>query len=205
LSIDYRIIPIQEAVEGLETVLHPHFLGTEPNVAEENIQARARGTLLMALSNKFGWMVLSTGNKTELALGYCTLYGDMSGGLAVISDLSKSDVYALAKWVNFENPGRIPEGSISKPPSAELAPDQVDPFDYNVVSPLVDAIVEDRKSPAELINDGSDSVLVNSIYRRIQINEYKRRQAAPGLRVSSKAFGAGRRIPIVNHFKGKNK
>ena len=150
-------------------------------------------------------MVLSTGNKTELALGYCTLYGDMSGGLAVISDLSKSDVYALAKWVNFENSGRIPEGSISKPPSAELAPDQVDPFDYNVVSPLVDAIVEDRKSPAELINDGSDSDLVNSIYRKIQINEYKRRQAAPGLRVSSKAFGAGRRIPIVNHFKGKNK
>jgi len=205
LSIDYRILPIQEAVEGLETVLHPHFLGTEPNVAEENIQARARGNLLMALSNKFGWMVLSTGNKTELALGYCTLYGDMSGGLAVISDLSKSDVYALAKWVNFENSGRIPEGSISKPPSAELAPDQVDPFDYNVVSPLVDAIVEDRKSPAELINDGSDSELVNSIYRKIQINEYKRRQAAPGLRVSSKAFGVGRRIPIVNHFKGKNK
>jgi len=123
----------------------------------------------------------------------------------VISDLSKSDVYALAKWVNFKSPGRIPEGSISKPPSAELAPDQVDPFDYNVVSPLVDAIVEDRKSPAELINDGSDSDLVNSIYRKIQINEYKRRQAAPGLRVSSKAFGAGRRIPIVNHFKGKNK
>ena len=107
--------------------------------------------------------------------------------------------------MNFENPGRIPEGSISKPPSAELAPDQVDPFDYNVVSPLVDAIVEDRKSPAELINEGSDSDLVNSIYRKIQINEYKRRQAAPGLRVSSKAFGAGRRIPIVNHFKGKNK
>ena len=205
MSIDYRILPIQEAVEGLETVLHPHFLGIEPNVAEENIQARARGNLLMALSNKFGWMVLSTGNKTELALGYCTLYGDMSGGLAVISDLSKSDVYALAKWVNFKNSGRIPEGSISKPPSAELAPDQVDPFDYNVVSPLVDAIVEDRKSPAELINDGSDSDLVSSIYRKIQINEYKRRQAAPGLRVSSKAFGAGRRIPIVNHFKGKNK
>jgi NAD+ synthase (glutamine-hydrolysing) len=192
-------------VEGVEAVLHPHLRGMEPNVAEENIQARARGNLLMALSNKFGWMVLSTGNKTELALGYCTLYGDMSGGLAVISDLSKSDVYALAKWVNFENPGRIPERSISKPPSAELAPDQVDPFDYNVVSPLVDAIVEDRKSPAELINDGSDSDLVNSIYRKIQINEYKRRQAAPGLRVSSKAFGAGRGIPIVNHFKGKNK
>ena len=205
LGIDFRIIPIQEAVEGLETILHPHFLGLEPNVAEENIQARARGNLLMALSNKFGWMVLSTGNKTELALGYCTLYGDMSGGLAVISDLSKIDVYALAKWVNTQNPGRIPEGSITKPPSAELAPDQVDPFDYNVVSPLVDAIVEERKSPAELVRDGANPDLVNSLYQKIRFNEFKRRQAAPGLRVSAKAFGVGRRIPIVNHYKGKIK
>ncbi len=205
LGIDYRIIPIQEAVEGLETVLHPHFLGLEPNVAEENIQARSRGNLLMALSNKFGWMVLSTGNKTELALGYCTLYGDMSGGLAVISDLSKSDVYSLAKWVNSQTPGRIPEGSINKPPSAELAPDQVDPFDYDVVSPLVDAIVEERKSPTELVQEGEDAELVYSLYQKIRFNEYKRRQAAPGLRVSSKAFGVGRRIPIVNHYKGKNK
>ena len=205
LGIDLRIIPIQEAVEGLETILHPHFLGLEPNVAEENIQARARGNLLMALSNKFGWMVLSTGNKTELALGYCTLYGDMSGGLAVISDLSKIDVYALAKWVNTQNPGRIPEGSITKPPSAELAPDQVDPFDYNVVSPLVDAIVEERKSPAELVRDGANPDLVNSLYQKIRFNEFKRRQAAPGLRVSAKAFGVGRRIPIVNHYKGKIK
>ena len=189
----------------METVLHPHFLGLEPNVAEENLQARARGNLLMALSNKFGWMVLSTGNKTELALGYCTLYGDMSGGLAVISDLSKSDVYALAKWINTKTPGRIPEGSISKPPSAELALNQVDPFDYDVVSPLVDAMVEDRKSPSELIQDGADQELVNSLYQKIRINEYKRRQAAPGLRVSSRAFGVGRRIPIVNHYEGKLK
>ena len=205
LGIDYRIIPIQEAVEGLETVLHPHFLGLKPNVAEENIQARARGNLLMALANKFGWLVLSTGNKTELALGYCTLYGDMSGGLAGISGLNKSDVYTLAKWVNSQNAGRIPHGSISKPPSAELAPDQVDPFDYEVVSPLVDAIVEDRKSPAELIKDGADMELVKSLYQKIRINEHKRRQAAPGLRVSSKAFGVGRRIPIVNHYRGKEK
>jgi NAD+ synthase (glutamine-hydrolysing) len=174
-------------------------------VAEENIQARARGNLLMALANKFGWLVLSTGNKTELALGYCTLYGDMSGGLAVISDLSKIDVYALAKWVNSKDPGRIPEGSITKPPSAELAPNQVDPFDYDSVSPLVDAIVEERRSPAELVKDGADPELVNSLYQKIRINEYKRRQAAPGLRVSSKAFGVGRRIPIVNHYKGKDK
>ena len=205
LGIDYRIIPIQEAVEGLETVLHPHFLGLEANVTEENLQARARGTLLMALSNKFGWMVLSTGNKTELALGYCTLYGDMSGGLSVISDLSKSDVYALSKWVNSQGSERIPNGSITKAPSAELAPNQVDPFDYDIVSPLVDAIVEERKSPAKLVDEGADPELVNSLYQKIRFNEYKRRQAAPGLRVSTKAFGVGRRIPIVNHFKGKDK
>ena len=202
LGIDYRIIPIQESVEGLETVLHPHFLGLEVNVTEENLQARARGNLLMALSNKFGWLVLSTGNKTELALGYCTLYGDMSGGLAVISDLSKSDVYALARWINTKHPERIPVGSITKSPSAELAPDQVDPFDYDVVSPLVDAIVEERKSPAELVKMGADQELVNSLYQKINNNEYKRRQAAPGLRVSSKAFGIGRRVPIVNHYRG---
>jgi NAD+ synthase (glutamine-hydrolysing) len=129
----------------------------------------------------------------------------MSGGLAVISDLSKSDVYSLAKWVNSQKPSRIPEGSITKPPSAELAPDQVDPFDYDVVSPLVDAIVEERKSPTELVQEGEDAELVYSLYQKIRFNEYKRRQAAPGLRVSSKAFGVGRRIPIVNHYKGKNK
>ena len=203
LGIDYRILPIQDAVGGLEKALYPHFLGLESDVAEENLQARIRGNLLMALSNKFGWMVLSTGNKTELALGYCTLYGDMSGGLAVISDLSKSDVYALSNWINEQTPGRIPASCVTKPPSAELAPDQVDPFDYYIVSPLVDAIVEDRKSPAELIKNGADPGLVDDLYQRIRLHEYKRRQAAPGLRVSAKAFGVGRRIPIVNHYKGK--
>jgi NAD+ synthase (glutamine-hydrolysing) len=127
----------------------------------------------------------------------------MNGGLAVISDLSKADVYALSRWINKNQPGRIPENCITKPPSAELAPDQVDPFDYEVVSPLVDAIVEDQKSPAELIRGGADPELANALYQRVRINEYKRRQAAPGLRVSAKAFGVGRRIPIVNHFKGK--
>ena len=127
----------------------------------------------------------------------------MSGGLAVISDLSKTDVYALAQWINKIRSDRIPENTISKPPSAELAPDQVDPFDYEMVSPIVDAIIEDRSSPAELIANGSDANLVNDLYQRVRNNEYKRRQAAPGLRVSSKAFGVGRRIPIVNHFRGK--
>ena len=137
LDLDYRIIPIQKAVDELELLLQPHFLGMKRNVAEENIQSRIRGDILMALSNKFGWMVLSTGNKTELALGYCTLYGDMSGGLSVISDLSKSDVYALCNWINTIQSDRIPLGSINKAPSAELAPDQVDPFDYEIISPLV--------------------------------------------------------------------
>jgi len=158
----------------------------------------------MALSNKLNWIVLSTGNKTELALGYCTLYGDMSGGLAVISDLSKTDVYELSKWVNRKaGTDRIPVNCIDKPPSAELSPDQVDPFDYDIVSPLVDLIVEERKSPAQLIERGYDRDLVVDIYQKIRINEYKRRQAAPGIRVTKKAFGTGRRMPIVNHYRGK--
>ena len=204
LGIHYQTITIEEMVTVYESVLEPLFEGKERNVAEENIQARIRGNILMALSNKFGWLVLSTGNKTELALGYCTLYGDMSGGLCVISDVSKTDVYALSRWVN-QSAGfnRIPESCLTKPPSAELAPDQVDPFDYEVVSPLVDAIIEKRESPADLVANGADKTIVNELYHRIRINEYKRRQAAPGLRVSSKAFGTGRRIPIVNHFNGK--
>ncbi len=204
LGIDYRSIAIHDVVDHFELTLKPHFEGQDKNVAEENIQARVRGNLLMALSNKHHWLVLSTGNKTELALGYCTLYGDMSGGLAVISDLSKTDVYGLSKRVNeLAGYERIPGNCISKPPSAELAPDQVDPFDYDVVSPLVDMIVEERRSLAELMA-GYDKALVEDIYQRIRINEYKRRQAAPGLRVTKKAFGTGRRMPIVNHYRGKN-
>lgn len=201
LGIDYRVIPIESTTNTFEDALFQSFMDTDSGVAEENIQARIRGTLLMALSNKFNWLVLSTGNKTELAMGYCTLYGDMNGGLAVISDLSKTDVYALSRWVN-EKAGfdRIPVNSIEKPPSAELRPDQVDPFDYDVVSPLVSALIEDEKSPSELIDEGFDAELVKDISRRIRINEYKRRQAAPGLRVTSKAFGMGRRVPIVNQF-----
>ncbi|NOZ75678.1 MAG: NAD(+) synthase [FCB group bacterium] len=204
LGIDYREIPIADAVQSYGDLLQSSFEGTEPGVAEENIQARIRGNLLMALANKYGWLVLTTGNKTELALGYCTLYGDMSGGLAVISDLSKSDVYALSRTIN-KRVGKtiIPESCITKPPSAELSPGQVDPFDYAIVSPLVDAIVEDHKSVSALIRSGFKPDLVRDVYRRIRLNEYKRRQAAPGLRVSPKAFGVGRRIPIINHFDGE--
>ena len=201
LGIDYRTISIESIIGEFDESLQESFNGSETGVAEENIQARVRGSLLMALSNKFNWLVLSTGNKTELAMGYCTLYGDMNGGLSVISDLSKTDVYALSRWVNKEaGSERIPINSIEKPPSAELRPNQVDPFDYDVVSPLVSALIEDEKSPIELIAEGADPELIKDISRRIRINEYKRRQAAPGLRVTSKAFGIGRRVPIVNQF-----
>jgi NAD+ synthase (glutamine-hydrolysing) len=201
LGVDYRTISIESIVSSFEESLKASYNGSEPGVAEENIQARTRGSIIMALSNKFNWLVLSTGNKTELAMGYCTLYGDMNGGLAVISDLSKTDVYALSRWVN-EKAGFdcIPINSIEKPPSAELAPNQVDPFDYDVVSPLVTALIDNQKSPSELIKEGADPGLVKDISNRIRINEYKRRQAAPGLKVTSKAFGIGRRVPIVNQF-----
>ena len=156
----------------------------------------------MALANKFGWLVLSTGNKTELALGYCTLYGDMIGALSVIADLSKNDVYAVSKWINKHNQNCIPINSLLKPPSAELSPNQVDPFDYSIISPLVDSMIEKQKSISVLISEGFEESLVHDIYKKIKINEYKRRQAPPGLRVSSKAFGIGRRLPIVNNFNG---
>ena len=201
LDIDYSVIPIVSTVESFNDALSDSFQNMDTGVAEENIQARVRGALLMALSNKHGWLVLSTGNKTELAMGYCTLYGDMNGGLAVISDLSKTDVYALSRWVNeVAGKDRIPINSIEKPPSAELRPNQVDPFDYDIVSPLVTALIDDEKSPSELIQEGMDPALVKDISSRIKLNEYKRRQAAPGLRVTSKAFGMGRRVPIVNKF-----
>jgi len=201
LGVDYRTISIESIVSSFEESLKASYNGSEPGIAEENIQARTRGSIIMALSNKFNWLVLSTGNKTELAMGYCTLYGDMNGGLAVISDLSKTDVYALSQWVN-EKAGFdcIPINSIEKPPSAELAPNQIDPFDYDVVSPLVTALIDNQKSPSELIKDGVDPGLVKDISNRIRINEYKRRQAAPGLKVTSKAFGMGRRVPIINQY-----
>ena len=154
----------------------------------------------MALSNKFGWMVLSTGNKTELALGYCTLYGDMSGGLSVISDLNKIEVYRLSEWLNEKMGPRIPINSINKMPSAELAKDQFDPFDYEIISPLVDRVVETHPSKKEMVEQGFNKESVDLVKDKIQMNEYKRKQAAPGLKISSKAFGMGRRYPIVNHY-----
>ena len=202
LGIEYQVIKIHSIIESFETTLKPSFKNEKSNIAEENIQSRVRGNLLMALANKFGWLVLSTGNKTELALGYCTLYGDMIGALSVIADLSKNDVYAVSKWINKHHQNCIPINSLLKPPSAELSPNQVDPFDYSVISPLVDNIIEKQKPFSVLINEGYEESLVQDIYKKIKISEYKRRQAPPGLRVSSKAFGTGRRYPIVNNFNG---
>ena len=191
LNTNFDTIDIDGLFGKYLDTLDKKFEGTENNVAEENIQSRIRGNILMAISNKFGCLVLSTGNKTELALGYCTLYGDMSGGLSAIGDLNKTEVYELSKWIN-QNKELIPKNIISKEPSAELAPNQVDPFDYELISPIVDKIVFGGS------NELDQQFL--SLKKKININEHKRRQAAPVLRVSKKAFGIGRRIPIVNHF-----
>ncbi|HMK82670.1 MAG TPA: NAD+ synthase [Candidatus Bathyarchaeia archaeon] len=201
LGIEYLSIPIEKIFETAEEELKPYFKGRPPNVAEENLQARLRGNILMTLSNKFGDLVLSTGNKTELALGYATLYGDMSGGLEVIGDVSKMEVYALARYYNQKmGQAVIPQSSIDKIPSAELRPDQFDPFDYASVSPLVDEIIDKRLSKEELIRKGYPKEAVEDTIRRIRGAEYKRRQAAPVIRITKKAFGLGWKMPIVNKF-----
>jgi NAD+ synthetase len=201
LGIEFLSIPIEPVFNAYEQALTPHFKGRPPDVAEENLQSRIRGNILMALSNKFGHLVLATGNKTELALGYATLYGDMSGGLEVIGDVSKMEVYALARYYNrkIERPV-IPENCFSKIPSAELRPDQYDPFDYQIVSPLVDDIVENRLSRSELIEKGYPEHIVDDTIRRVRSAEYKRRQAPPTIKITKKAFGLGWKMPIVNKF-----
>jgi NAD+ synthase (glutamine-hydrolysing) len=180
--------------------------GTEPGLAEENLQARIRGTILMTLSNKFGWLVLTTGNKSEMAVGYATLYGDMAGGFAVLKDVPKTLVYALCRDRN-ERAGRelVPATVLDKPPSAELRPDQLDTDSlppYDVLDPIIEGYVEDDKSVADLEADGHDGETVRRIARMIDRNEYKRRQAPPGVRVSPKAFGKDRRLPITNRWPG---
>ena len=202
LGIHFETISIEHINEIFLSELHPLFKNTEAGLAEENLQARIRGNLLMAVANKKNALLLHTGNKTETALGYCTMYGDMAGALAVISDLNKSQVYAVSRWINY-NIGRtiIPENTLTKAPSAELRPDQVDPFNYAVVSPLVDILITEQKSTDELCEMGYESSLVEELKNKIRLAEYKRRQAPPGLRVSPKAFGMGRRFPIVNQYK----
>ena len=206
LGIRTFTVPIEPAHAAFETMLAPVFEGLAPNVAEENLQARIRGNVVMTISNKFGWIVLSCGNKSEMATGYATLYGDMAGGFAVIKDVLKTTVYALCRDLNARA-GReiIPRSVIDKEPSAELRPDQKDSDSlpaYDVLDPIIERYVEGDESVAELAARGFDPELARRVARMVDLNEYKRRQAAPGVRVSHKAFGKDRRPPITNRWPG---
>ncbi len=210
LGIRFETIPIQPQVESFRAALAPIFADKLEDTTEENLQSRIRGVTLMALSNKFGSLLITTGNKSELATGYCTIYGDMCGGLAVISDLSKMQVYELSQWINTHPeitklPSKvIPENSITKPPSAELRPNQTDQDTlppYEILDQILTAYVEHHESAHEIIEKGFDAKLVRDLIRKIDRNEYKRRQAPPGLKVTSKAFGIGRRIPIAQRYR----
>ncbi|MGZ0654838.1 NAD+ synthase [Coraliomargarita sp. W4R53] len=202
LGIEYHEVAIADTVASAEGALSALFAGHAPDVTEENIQARARGLLLMAMSNKFGALLLTTGNKSEISVGYCTLYGDMCGGLAVISDLPKMKVYALARHMNLERE-IIPVNTIEKAPSAELRPDQKDEDSlppYPVLDGILRLYVEEGLSRAEIVEKGYDQATVDDIVRKVDLNEYKRKQAAPGLKTTPLAFGVGRRIPIVQKY-----
>ena len=212
VGIRFDVIAIQPAHEAMEGLLEPHFRGTEAGVTEENIQARLRGVLLMAFSNKFGSLLLTTGNKSEMAVGYCTLYGDMNGGFSVLSDVPKTMVFDLARWINtddasplrrqFDGPV-IPEDTITKPPSAELRADQKDEDSlppYEVLDDIIERYVERENSVRQIIEAGHDRETVLRIARLIDLNEYKRKQAAPGLKITGRAFGFGRRMPIAQRY-----
>jgi len=207
LGIRLLVVPIEPAHRAMEQMLSEAFAGTEPDTTEENIQARIRGNIVMALSNKFGHLPISTGNKSELAVGYCTLYGDMSGGLGVIGDVLKTSVYELAHFINRRRP-LIPDSILTKPPSAELRPNQTDQDSlpaYEVLDTILQMYIEQEKSADEIIEatssrEGFSAELVRSVIVMVDRNEYKRRQAAPVLKVSSRAFGYGRRMPIAQRY-----
>ncbi len=205
LGIEFKELPITPLFEESLKTLAPLFKDLPRDLTEENLQARLRGLLLMALSNKFNRLVLSTGNKSELAVGYCTLYGDMCGGLAVISDCPKGLVYQLARHVNSTRPEPvIPEATFTKAPSAELRPNQTDQDSlppYDTLDAILRLYVEENQPPAKIEKAGFDKALVRDILKKINHNEYKRRQMAPGLKVTTKAFGMGRRVPIAQKFK----
>jgi NAD+ synthase (glutamine-hydrolysing) len=209
LGIDYRTIPIEPAHASTLEMLAPSFAGRSPDLTEENLQSRIRGVVLMALSNKFGWMVLTTGNKSELAVGYSTLYGDTAGGFAVIKDLPKTMVYELCRWRNASSAAAgaeppIPAAVLEKPPSAELRPDQRDDQSlppYEVLDPILEAYVEQDLTAGELVEAGFDEEVVNRVVRLVDLAEYKRRQSPPGVRVTPKAFGKDRRMPITNRYR----
>ena len=202
LDIQYDVVPIEPVFDQLKTQLAEIFDGCDEDTTEENMQARIRGNILMSMSNKFGSLLLTTGNKSELAVGYCTLYGDMCGGLAVISDLPKTRVYSLAKWINRDRE-IIPDATITKPPSAELRPDQIDQDslpEYDVLDDILEAYIVDGRDAESIIAFGHNAETVRRMIRLININEYKRCQAAPGIKVTSKAFGVGRRIPVAKRY-----
>jgi NAD+ synthase (glutamine-hydrolysing) len=206
LDVQTLTIPINAPVATLENLLAPVFTGREPDIAEENLQARIRGMILMALSNKFGWLVLTTSNKSEAAVGYATLYGDMAGGFGVLKDVPKTFVYRLANWINQirfrENPV-IPQHSIDRPPSAELRPNQTDQDSlppYDLLDRIIEAYVEENRSVAEMIASGLPPSTVRQAIMMIDRAEYKRRQAAPGIKITPRNFGKDRRMPITNRF-----
>ncbi|MHC1566029.1 MAG: NAD+ synthase [Candidatus Syntropharchaeales archaeon] len=206
LDITFKVIPIAEIVDAYSATLSAEFEGSEMDVTEENIQARVRGNILMALSNKFGYLVLSTGNKSELAVGYCTLYGDMAGGLAVISDVPKMVVYELARYINqINNREVIPANIITKEPSAELSVGQRDSDSlppYEVLDQILEAYIERHRSKEEIVAAGFDEDIVADVIWKVDHNEYKRQQAAPGIKITTRAFGSGRRMPITNRYRG---
>jgi NAD+ synthetase len=205
LGIRYEVVPIDTVFQSYLDALAPVFTGLAPDVAEENIQARVRGGILMAMSNKFGALLLTTGNKSEIAVGYCTLYGDMAGGLAVISDVPKTFVYRLARHINARGARAvIPESSLTKAPSAELRPDQTDQDSlppYEVLDRIVEAYVERNEDVDAMTASGIDHATALRVVSLIDRNEYKRRQAAPGLKITSKAFGVGRRYPVAADYR----
>jgi NAD+ synthase (glutamine-hydrolysing) len=204
LGIRFFNIAIDETFQAFLDMLAPTFAGLESDVTEENLQPRIRGTLLMALSNKFGWLVVTTGNKSEISVGYVTLYGDTVGGFAVIKDLYKAQVYALSRYRNARA-GRavIPQRVLEKPPSAELRPDQKDSDSlppYDVLDPILRAYIEERLSAAEIVKRGFSEATVTRVVRLVDRNEFKRRQSAPGVKITSRAFGKDWRLPITNRY-----
>ncbi|MBE9257554.1 NAD+ synthase [Dolichospermum sp. LEGE 00246] len=204
LDIQTQILPIGELMESFDKSLGELFAGTEFGIAEENLQSRIRGNLLMAISNKFGYLLLSTGNKSEVAVGYCTLYGDMNGGLSVIADVPKTRVYSLCKWLNSHQQKEvIPENILTKAPSAELKPGQVDQDSlppYEILDDILDRLIHQHQSAAEIITAGHEPAIVDRVLQLLSRAEFKRRQAAPGLKITDRAFGTGWRMPIASSW-----
>jgi NAD+ synthase (glutamine-hydrolysing) len=203
LGVKMDVIPIKDIFSQYLSTLAPNFRGKPANIAEENLQARIRGNILMALSNKFGWLVLNTGNKSETSTGYCTLYGDMAGGFSVLKDIPKTLVYKLVKWRNRKKVV-IPQSIIDRPPTAELKPGQLDQDTlppYEVLDPIIKAYVEDNKSVQQIIAKGFDKATVSKVISMIDRSEYKKRQSAPGTRITQRSFGKDWRLPITNRYR----